>query len=71
MATKANLFLTEAKKKAEKITVSARIDKDLHTQFEHAKLMASSKGLELKLTSLIENAIKIAVKEAEKLSEEK
>jgi hypothetical protein len=71
MATKQMIFLTESKKKDEKITVSARIDKSLHTEFEEAKRKAQSKGLELRLTSLIENAIKLAVKEVEKITEEK
>jgi hypothetical protein len=71
MANKQMLFLTESKKKDEKITVSARIDKSLHAEFEEAKKKAQSKGLELRLTSLIENAIKLAVKEVEKITEEK
>lgn len=62
------MFITESKMSAEKITVSARIDKELHNQFEEAKRKVKAKGMELRLTSLIENAIKMAVKEADKFT---
>lgn len=68
MAKTNMMFITESKVSAEKITVSARIDKELHNQFEEAKRKVKSKGMELRLTSLIENAIKLAVKEAEKFT---
>lgn len=62
-------FITEAKTNAEKVTVSARIDKELHNQFEEARMKVKSKGMELRLTNIVEKAIKLAIKEVEKLGD--
>lgn len=70
MAKTNMVFITESKATSEKITVSARIDKELHNQFEEARRKVKAKGMELRLTSLVENAIKLAIKEAEKLTAE-
>lgn len=69
MATKKMLFISEAKQKEEKVTISARIDKVLFEEFQTAKLIAKKKGFELRITDICETAIKLAIEEANKMAE--
>jgi len=67
MATKRMLFVSEAIQKEEKITISARIDKEIYNEFQKAKLIAKEKGLELRITDICETALKLAIDEVNKL----
>lgn len=69
MATKKMMFISEAKKKEEKVTISARIDKAIFDDFQNAKILARKKGFELKITDICETAIKLAIEETNKLGE--
>lgn len=63
------MFITEAKQKDEKVTVSARIDKTVFDDFQTAKMLAKKKGFELRITDIVETAIKLAIEETNKLGE--
>lgn len=67
MATKKMLFVSEAKQKEEKVTVSARIDKEIYDSFQQAKLKAKNKGFELRITDICEKAIELAIEEVNKI----
>jgi hypothetical protein len=66
MATKKLLFISEAAEKTEKTTVSSRIEKALYDDFVKAKELAKSHGKELRISDVIETAIKLAVDEVNK-----
>ncbi len=67
MATKKMIFVSESKQKEEKVTVSARIDKNIYESFQQAKLKAKQKGFELRITDICEKAIELAIEEVNKM----
>ena len=69
MATKKMIFVSEKKQKEEKVTISARIDKEIYDSFQHAKLLAREKGFELSITDICEKAMQLAIDEVEKITD--
>jgi len=67
MASKKLVFISEAKQKDSKTTISARIDKALFDDFQLARQKAQAQGFELRITDICEKAIKMAVDEVNKM----
>lgn len=66
MASKKLLFISEAKEKEDKITISARIPRELHEEFERAKAVVKANGKELRITDICEAALRLAIEEVNK-----
>jgi antitoxin component of RelBE/YafQ-DinJ toxin-antitoxin module len=56
-------FLTPAANKRKSKMVSVRIDEDLLAQFQEAAAKAEAAGYELSMTTLVHNAIRMALSE--------
>ena len=63
-------FLTPSTNKRKAKMVSVRVDEDLLAQFQEAATKAEAAGYELSMTTLVHNAIRMALDEVAKMQAE-